>query len=202
MDLDLIIKQETIKQEILELLKPLKRKGIKKLVESLEDIGYFKAPASTQYHLNYEGGLAEHSLNVCKTALNIAESLNAYDFAGVTNESIIIASLLHDIAKGNFNGEPEYKPNILKSGALSDKKPYIRSKDRPKVEHSILGTLLISKYIDLTNDELVAIMYHDGQYLPHFRTFVGGETPLWLIIHFADMWNSKFIEGSEGVADE
>ena len=58
------------KKEFIELLKTTNRQGIDDLVEELEDLGFFKAPASTKFHLNEDGGLVQHSLNVCKAALS------------------------------------------------------------------------------------------------------------------------------------
>ena len=35
-----------------------------KIIEYMEKTDYFKAPASTMFHLNENGGLVQHSLNV------------------------------------------------------------------------------------------------------------------------------------------
>lgn len=53
-----------MKEEFLNLLKSIQREGIEKLIAYLEKTDFFKAPASTRFHGNYEGGLLEHSLNV------------------------------------------------------------------------------------------------------------------------------------------
>ena len=54
-----------MKDEFIYLLKNTKRENIDKLIEWLEkETDFFSAPASTKYHLNYEGGLLVHSLNV------------------------------------------------------------------------------------------------------------------------------------------
>jgi hypothetical protein len=199
MSVERLIEIEEAKKEVLEYLGKVKRKGIKNLVKDLDKLGYFDAPASTMHHLNFQGGLVIHSKNVLKTALSTWKALNMEETQGITEESVIIASLFHDLAKGSYNGVHEYQPNFLKGGVISDKKPWVRSKERPKVEHSILGAIMVSKYIDLTDDELCAIIYHDGGYIAHFREFYGGENPLWLLIHFSDMYNAHFIEsvGSE-----
>ena len=42
------------KKEFIELLKTTNRQGIDDLVTELEDMGFFKAPASTKFHLNEE----------------------------------------------------------------------------------------------------------------------------------------------------
>lgn len=42
----------------------INRPGADKLLEWLEQIGFFTAPASAKYHGAYAGGLVEHSNNV------------------------------------------------------------------------------------------------------------------------------------------
>lgn len=41
------------------------RPGADKLLEWLESTDFFTAPASTRFHGAWEGGLLQHSLNVC-----------------------------------------------------------------------------------------------------------------------------------------
>ena len=53
-----------MKEKFLELLKTVKREGMEDLINFLEKSDFFKAPASTRFHGNYEGGLVEHSLKV------------------------------------------------------------------------------------------------------------------------------------------
>ena len=188
-----------IRKEIEKLLLSTKRKGIKKLVLELDSLGYFEAPASTMYHLNYAGGLAEHSLNVCKLMNNMAESMNAHQFDSITNDSIIITSLLHDLGKSNFFDKSEYIPNILKNGSVSDKKPWVVNKSRPPIPHAVASIQIASQYIQLTQEEMTAILYHDGLYVANGRDIQNKEQPLQLLLHWADMWNARFIEtiGSE-----
>ena len=57
------------KETFISLLKSTNRQGVDGCIEELENLGFFTAPASTAFHLNTEGGLVEHSLNVCKVAL-------------------------------------------------------------------------------------------------------------------------------------
>ena len=53
-----------MKEEFLLLLQSVQREGMDKLLTYIEKTDFFKAPASTRFHGNYEGGLLEHSLNV------------------------------------------------------------------------------------------------------------------------------------------
>ena len=91
---------DKMKEEFLELLRKVKREGIDDLIAFLEKSDFFKAPASTRFHGNFEGGLVEHSLKVYEILKHKVEN----NIKGITipEESIIIIGLLHDICKTNF----------------------------------------------------------------------------------------------------
>ena len=42
----------------------ISRNGLEDFLTWLKSTDFFKSPASTKFHGNYEGGLCEHSLNV------------------------------------------------------------------------------------------------------------------------------------------
>lgn len=62
------------KEYFIEKLKATGRKGIDKVVERLDGLGFFQAPASTVFHLNTEGGLLQHSINVYRRPWQSARS--------------------------------------------------------------------------------------------------------------------------------
>jgi 23S rRNA maturation-related 3'-5' exoribonuclease YhaM len=178
-----------MKKQIIELLRSTNRPGIENLINYLEnESDFFTAPCSTQYHGCKEGGLAEHSLNVCE--FGTKHLSNLID----NNDSWVIVSLLHDIGKSTYYGKPNYIPNILKSGKQSEDKPYTSNSERCWIPHEVSAIHIISKYIELTEDEAFAIYGHNGLYTPAGNMFKGNETPLQLLLHFADMWASRFIE--------
>ena len=135
-----------MKEEIKNFLLSTEREGIEDLIAYMEEIGYFTAPASSQYHGAYEGALAEHSLNV------------------------------------------------LKSGKVSDTKPFERNKDLLTLPHEVVSCVEIAKFIDLTEEEQLAIAWHNGLYGAFKYDIQGNETPLYMIIHWADMWASRVVE--------
>jgi len=179
-----------MKQQILSLLRSTQRPGIENLIKYMEESDFFTAPCSTQYHLCKEGGLAEHSLNVYK---RMADSWFTTDKTIDTN-SIRITALLHDIGKATYRGKPNYTANILKSGKVSDNKPYETNKDRLYIPHEIVSLQIISKFIDLTEEEEYAILWHNALYVPMGRELNGKERPLQLLLHFSDLWVSRFEE--------
>lgn len=190
---------KTIKDKIVELLVSTGRKGIDNLIVCMEKSGFFTAPCSSQFHLSREGGLAEHSLNVYETLLNIAITLNFAidDNTLIAMDSIIIVSLLHDLGKMGQFGKANYVPNILKSGKVSDSKPFETNKELLAVPHEIRSIQIATQFIDLTEDESFAILHHNGMYGDLKYQLQGKETPLQVLLHFADMWVSRVTEVSK-----
>jgi 23S rRNA maturation-related 3'-5' exoribonuclease YhaM len=183
-----------MKHQIIELLRSTERPGIENLIQHMEEIGFFTAPCSTQYHLCKEGGLAEHSLNVFNFLWE-AYSTNSMIGNEASLSEIKIAALLHDIGKATYRGKPNYIPNILKStGKKSEAKPYESNKDRLYIPHEIVSLQIISKYIELTEEEEFAILYHNALYVSSGRDLNGRERPLQTLLHMADLWVSRFVE--------
>lgn len=185
---------EDFKERLKPILLDIKREGIEDLVAAMEDAGYFEAPASAQYHGAYAGALAEHSVNVLDYARSLAIAWNGKKWYEEHRESIVLCALLHDLGKCGQFGKPLYVPNILKSGEQSDKKPYEQNKDLMTLPHEIVSVIEATKYIDLTEDEQRAIAWHNGLYGVFKYDIQGKETPLYMIIHFADMWVSRVVE--------
>lgn len=171
-----------------------KREGIEDLLEYLEEIGFYQSPSSTQYHTAYEGGLLDHSVNVFICADKLASKLLKPTEYKKIFSSLVICSLLHDVGKCGQFGKPLYVENILKSGEISNSKPYIINKDLMTLPHEVVSIIEITKFIDLTEDEQRAIAWHNGLYGCFKYDIQGKETPLYMIIHWADMWASRVME--------
>ena len=184
---------ENIKETITELLMSTNRPGMDKLIQHMEENGFFTAPCSTQYHLAVDGGLAKHSLNVYHYAKATAFSIDPE----LDDASLIIVCLLHDLGKIGQFGKPGYTENILKSGKRSDAKPFVTNSNLLYVDHEIRSIQLASQYIELTEQESFAILYHNGMYGNLKYALSDKETPLMLLVHFADMWCSRVKENEE-----
>lgn len=177
--------QNDIKEQIECLLKQTGRKGINNLLKYMDDIGFYTAPASTKYHGAAAGQLAVHSLNVCNAAIDLAIAWGADDL--ISYESIIICALLHDLGKAGQFGKPLY--------VESSYQPYEYNKGLMTLDHEVVSVVEIQKYIELTAEEQQAIAWHNGLYgIFSDRIKEGKETPLYMIIHFADMWASRVLE--------
>ena len=183
------------KDRIFELLRATERAGIESLLHYMDKGGFFDAPCSTRYHLAEPGGLAQHSLNVLTTALAMASTLHSKTGASPITfdliNSITICALLHDLGKMGQFGKPNY--TLVVPFAEPSEAFYSTNKDLLYVPHEVRSVAIASKFIDLTEEEQHAILYHNGLY-GELQSIKGKETPLYMILHFADMWASRVIE--------
>lgn len=178
-----------------DALMSTKREGIVDLLQYIQEIGFLTAACSGGNHLCKRGGLLEHSCNVFLNAERIGLALLGDKEYEKYRDSIAIAALLHDLGKVGDYGKQMYVDNVLKSGKVSEAKPFKRNPELLGVPHAIRSVKLATLFIDLTEDEEWAILCHDGLYDYMKYDLKGHETPLQLIIHWADMWASHVIEG-------
>lgn len=156
---------EKDKAEFIELLKSTNRDGVSYVIDDLERDGFFKAPASAGHHLNVEGGLLRHSLNVCKAALMVWEGMQKLDpssVAGVKRENVIIASLLHDVCKTDiYKRAIKKKKNAL--GIWEDTEGYqITYRNFPMGHGEKSVIMLLCSGLELSDSEMLAIRWHMG----------------------------------------
>jgi HD superfamily phosphohydrolase YqeK len=124
-----MINIEENKQAIIELLADTLRPGINELIQWLEALDFFTAPASAQMHLSEPGGLAQHSLNVLHTMQN-KMVMYADTIPQISDESIVITALLHDLCKVNFYQEGAKYP-------LTDAMAYALKKDSIHLRNAV-----------------------------------------------------------------
>ena len=166
--------RKEMKEEFLNLLRSTEREGIEDLIEALEEMGFFTAPASANHHLNVEGGLLEHSLNTCKAALAIYEGLKPLDPSmekEVRRDSIILSSLLHDVCKSDI-----YKRSVKKRknnvGQWEDVEGYsVSYKNFPMGHGEKSVILLLCNGLSLYDDEMLAIRWHMGAWGINMNSF-------------------------------
>lgn len=151
------------RSEFVELLYSTGREGMDEVIGQLEELGFFQAPASSKFHLNHEGGLLEHSLNVCKVGLMLRKQMLALKpdlEESLNKESVIIAALLHDICKADI-----YQKCIRKRkdrlGQWVDYETYeLDYSDFPLGHGEKSVIVLLRMGLDLSDDEIMAIRWH------------------------------------------
>ena len=152
-------------EEFEELLRSTKREGIDYVSEELQKDGFFAAPASAGHHLNVAGGLCQHSLNTCRAGLMVWEGLKTLDPASaneVSRESVIIATLLHDVCKTDIYHRT-VKKRKDKMGQWVDTEGYNVSYKHFPLGHGEKSVImLLLSGLDLHDDEMLAIRWHMG----------------------------------------
>lgn len=198
-----------VKKRIEDILMSTNRDGMDKLLQHMDAIGFYVAPCSGAHHLAREGGLAEHSLNVLDYAERLGIAwMGASSYYQTMQNSVIIAALLHDLGKCGDHQKPNYIANMVKDGRptkaepeqkfkQSETKPFITNPDLLYLPHEVRSIAIAERFITLSEEEEYAIAMHNGLY-GDFRYVINGkETPLYMILHFADMWASRVVEKEE-----
>lgn len=150
-----------LKKQFIELLlnENDNRLGMDKLIEFLQnETDFFIAPASVRNHGAESGGLLFHSLAVHK---NIFKLSKIYGFdSQIYHDSLTIISLLHDVCKANFYKEVlKWRKN---ENNRWEQYPSWDIDDQLPLGHGEKSARIVSKFINLTDDEYAAIRWHMG----------------------------------------
>ena len=183
-----------MKEEFLNLLRGINREGMDNLIEFIEKTDFFVAPASTRFHGSYEGGLLEHSLKVYEL---LKEKIkNSSIPIEVSEDSVKIIALLHDICKVNFY-KVDYR-NAKNAMGEWEKVPYYTVNDMIPYGHGEKSVMMLTEYIKLTVEEKYCIRWHMGFTEPkELYTTLGmafKKYPLALLVHEADLEASYFFD--------
>lgn len=134
-----------MKEQFLELLRQVKREGIDELIDFIEKTDFFKAPASTRFHGDYEGGLVEHSMKVYEILKHKVET--NIEPMNVNPETLILVPLLHDLCKANFY-KVDYR-NAKNALGVWEKVPYYTIDDTIPYGHGEKSVMMITEYIKI-----------------------------------------------------
>lgn len=158
------------------------------------ETSYLSTPASTKYHLCREQGLLEHSCNVAENLLRLKEILAPE----ISDENCVVVGLLHDLGKAGMPGKPQYYKNKpsekQKQFGYPATFPYGFNKDLLYLSVPIRSLYLIAARFPLTEEEVQAIVYHDGQYVDDNKSVAAREEKLTLLLQYADNWSGFIME--------
>jgi len=166
-----------------------------KFMTYLENGGFFTAPASTKYHGAYEGGLYDHSKQVF---LRLWELTEKNDLCWQRDESPFIIGMFHDLCKCD-----QYKKVYDEDFDCTASGERISTKEKFHYEfnantllkgHAVKSLMLLSQFINLTEEEMLCIRYHMGPYekeewAEYDAAIRKYQNVLWT--HHADMLASK-----------
>ena len=183
-----------MREEIIKLLRSTNREGIEDLIDFLDKTDFYKAPASTRYHGNFEGGLAQHSLKVYEIFKEKVK--NSLIDIEVGEDTLVIAAILHDICKVNYY-KVDYR-NAKNERGEWEKVPYYTVDDTIPYGHGEKSVMMISEYIKLTAEEKYAIRWHMGFTEPKEVYNTIGQAykkyPIALLLYEADLEATYFFD--------
>ena len=181
-----------MKEEFISLLRSTNREGIEEVIQFLEKSDFYKAPASTRFHGSFEGGLLEHSMKVYEILKHKVK--NSLLDLNVSDDTLIIIALLHDICKVNFY-KVDYRNAKNERGEWA-KVPYYTVDDTIPYGHGEKSVMMITEYMKLTVEEKYCIRWHMGFTEPKEAYNTLGQAfkkfPLALILHEADLEATYF----------
>lgn len=190
-------------------LAKVQRPGMDKLLEYIQKSDFYKAPASTKYHLACPGGPLQHSLNVLDALRGLlswrSDGSWEYRAAGkvvdtIPDDSVIMMALLHDICKTHFYGTSTRNVKNETTGRW-EKVPFYTVNDMMPLGHGPKSAMIIKQYTTLTSQEMYAIWHHMGMNGNYENDNAVGKSiemyPAVLALQTADMMASRFMEGEK-----
>lgn len=195
------------KERFSKLLRDTGRDNIDYVLEDLEALGFFEAPASVRNHLNEAGGLVQHSLNVYDMAMALKIStvgLRPGLEDALKDDSIAIATLLHDVCKADIYQKVQ-RARKNEIGMYEKTMEYQVDYDNFPAGHGEKSVfMLLRSGLDLEDDELLAIRWHMGawelapQSIEQDRNYRTSQRkyPLVTLVHTADTMAASLLEGN------
>ena len=155
------------------------------MLNRLEQLKYFEAPASSKFHLSVPGGLFLHSVGVVERALKLRVGMS-----GIPAWKIMLAGIFHDVGKcGLLCGDflrPRYVANTPGAGySVYHAVPDFTVRD--------LSALYAGRF-GLPWDVMQAILTHDGLYCDQNKPYISNQCNLSLLLMNADNLQSKIFE--------
>ena len=192
---------EDYKNEFLTIYKQhIKREGAEALLDYLQNHSdFFLAPASGRRHSAFEGGLVFHSLNTYhRFKKNIILEFGENYQERISDESIAIIALLHDICKVNTY-TVDYRNQKVDGQWVQV--PYFAYNNPLPYGHGEKSVYIVSSYMRLTREEAMAINWHMGAFDPRSQgssdlNDAFSRFPIAVLFHVADLEASYLDEGN------
>lgn len=125
--------------------------------------GFFWAPASTKYHGAHPGGLYQHSRQVYK---RIKELTKRNMLTWLRPQSPFIIGMFHDLCKCDQYKQVGGKVIMFQGQQITDPiDGHYEYNDKTLLKgHGSKSVMILSQFINLTEEEMLCIRYHMGAY--------------------------------------
>lgn len=185
--------------------------NVDRLIQKLESSDFFYAPASTQYHGSFYGGLCAHSICVFENLVQLVENklliTEPYELNSGTPlfETVVILGLLHDVCKMNryimsMKNVKRYHVDGKQHDSIGnyDWESVSSYQVKPSDDRFVFGTdgetseYIIRQFIPLSVEESIAIINSKGDTESNSNTGISLATifskyNLPVLLHCADL---------------
>jgi len=162
----------------------------------LVNMGFFIKPASISFHGQQSGDLFKHSFAVADVLIDMTEK---FDVEWERPQSPFIVGMFHDVCKmDDYIDENASDIVMMGTGSPVSKNPkWVKNPEKLLKGHGDKSVMMLSQWINLTEEEMLCIRYHMGAYQTDEwqewdRAIRKYETVLWT--HTADMYASKVMD--------
>lgn len=162
----------------------------------LVNMGFFMKPASISFHEQQSGDLFRHSFAVADVLIDMTEK---FDVEWERPQSPFIVGMFHDVCKmDDYMDENASDIVMMGTGSPVSKNPkWVKNPKKLLKGHGDKSVMMLSQWINLTEEEMLCIRYHMGAYQTDEwqewdRAIRKYETVLWT--HTADMYASKVMD--------
>lgn len=182
----------------------INRPGKDKLLDWLEEVGFFTAPASAKHHGAYAGGLVEHSNNVYRRLVQLADTEDkrqGRQYPEYTVDTVAVVALLHDVCKADAY-EPKTTGTCCPHKTTKEKQYWEYTNNFP-VGHGEKSIIQIMRFMYLTEEEVLAIRWHMGAFDNAVKggsydmNYAFAQSRLAAMLHIADMMATHLDERTE-----
>ena len=139
------------------------------LLTYLIQSSFFDMPASTRFHLNCPGGLAQHILNLHECLLKLLELNPVPSKLSSDVFDPFIVSIAHDMNK--IDGYKISERNSKINGQWVQLKYYDHNGSKDMYPHNLVSLDAMRRYVSLSKAEELAIFHAEG----NFSTFMERE---------------------------
>lgn len=197
MGIDKVEKNRERILKLIEMISEPRRSKVKEMLDGPLGLEFFTAPASTRvsYHSCYPGGLAQHSLNVVKYLVELAETLTPGTYS---KEKLVFVGLFHDLGKAGDGEVGYYRQNPSEWHREKLGQHYEINPECLAMPNSERGLYVLQKFgIEVDHDEYLSIRLNDGQYDDTNKAYRMKEPDLAILVHYADLWATRQEKSSE-----
>lgn len=125
---------------------------IERMIDDMEELNFFEAPASISHHGNHSGGLFDHSICVTNCLLDLTKCCELH---WQQKRSPYIVGMFHDICKcDNYKRMPD--------GHDPEAWEYNNAAILPG--HGEKSVIMLQQYMPLTMEEIMCIRWHMGAF--------------------------------------